>query len=173
LFVAGFALALAVTLHWLGAVSALAWRWLGAGSVPSVGGHSALAWRGLCGHLANIFLAVLSAALRSLGGQFAVTLQLCGVASQSILCNGWSRYINRTEPSSPTLKGFAMAYLVFHDAFDNGAMEVWPSFSIETATASAQCLNDALDAIGEECGFYRAYQTLPRKKIFKSHASPR
>ena len=60
------------------------------------------------------------------------------------------------------------AYLVFHDAFDNGAMDVHPYASLESAQAAAKSKNESLESQGcDEAGFYRAYATLPRKRVFK------
>lgn len=63
------------------------------------------------------------------------------------------------------------AYVVFHDGFDNGAMEVWPAQSSAEAIERAQVANLKLDAMGEDCGFWRAYDKLPRKKVWKFHAN--
>jgi hypothetical protein len=60
------------------------------------------------------------------------------------------------------------AYLVFHDAFDRGAMDVWPELSIELAERKADFLQEALDQSGNDgAGFWRAYTKLPRRRIYK------
>lgn len=64
----------------------------------------------------------------------------------------------------------APAYLVFHDAYDNGAMDVWPVPSFGEAQFVAQTKNARLEeAGGEECGGWKAYEKLPRVKVFASH----
>ena len=68
----------------------------------------------------------------------------------------------RAVPSSP-------AYLVCHDCFDNGAMDVWPHINFTEAQSLADLKNNALDARGIDSCFWRAYEKLPRKKVFKYH----
>lgn len=59
------------------------------------------------------------------------------------------------------------AYVVFHDGFDKGAMDVWPANSLAEATERVTVANLELDAMGEGCGIWRAYEKLPRKKVWK------
>jgi hypothetical protein len=62
------------------------------------------------------------------------------------------------------------AYLVFHDAYMNGAMDVYPVTSLAMAQEHAALANMELDATGQdECGIWRAYEKLPRKKVWKYH----
>lgn len=64
----------------------------------------------------------------------------------------------------------APAYLVFHDAFDKGAMEVWPAESLELAEKTASFNNQRIDDLGQdECGRYKAYVKLPRIRVWKYH----
>lgn len=66
-------------------------------------------------------------------------------------------------PSSP-------AYLVFHDAFANGAMDVYPSESLELAQKTATFNNERLEALGDdEGGIWKAYEKLPRIRTWKFH----
>jgi hypothetical protein len=65
----------------------------------------------------------------------------------------------------------APAYLVFHDAFDNGAMEVWPAESFDLAQHTAELNQVRLEELGQdECGHWNAYEKLPRIRIWKYHA---
>lgn len=65
-----------------------------------------------------------------------------------------------------------LAYLVFHDAYDNGAMDVYGMTSLEAATDEALYRNRQLEAIGmEEGGGWKAYEKLPRVKVFKYHGN--
>ena len=59
------------------------------------------------------------------------------------------------------------AYLVAHDCFDNGAMEVWPCDSWETARDAAFKRQEHADNMGEDAVIWRAYIKLPRRKVFK------
>ena len=62
------------------------------------------------------------------------------------------------------------AYLVFHDAFMNGAMDVYPSESLELAEKTASFNNERMEALGhDEAGIWRAYIKLPRKRVWKYH----
>jgi hypothetical protein len=64
----------------------------------------------------------------------------------------------------------ASAYLVFHDAFDSGAMDVYPCDSLAEAQDKATTRNATLDASGnDDCGTWRAYTKLPRVRVFKFH----
>ena len=69
------------------------------------------------------------------------------------------------------------AYVVFHDAYNNGAMDVWPASTLGEAQERVLVANSELDAwllsckLGQdECGFWRAYEKLPRKKVYKFYA---
>jgi hypothetical protein len=63
------------------------------------------------------------------------------------------------------------AYVVFHDAYDNGAMDVWPAADLVGAQRIATVQQQNLEDIGQdECGFYRAYTKLPRKKVYKFYS---
>ena len=67
---------------------------------------------------------------------------------------------------------FFPAYLVFHDSFDNGAMDVYPTESLKLAQQIASTKQSLLDQSGEEeCGIWKAYEKLPRVKIWKFHTS--
>lgn len=62
------------------------------------------------------------------------------------------------------------AYLVFHDAFDNGAMEVYPYNSFAAADRDAKARNTVMEESGaEEGGMWRAYAKLPRVRVWKLH----
>lgn len=62
------------------------------------------------------------------------------------------------------------AYVVFHDAYDNGAMDVYPATSFLIAQERVSLANQELDAMSSEgCGSWKAYEKLPRKRIFKFH----
>ena len=60
------------------------------------------------------------------------------------------------------------AYLVNHDQFDKGAMEVWPCYSMSSACQLAKDKNDKCEAQGFEPN-WKAYEKLPRVKIWKYH----
>lgn len=63
------------------------------------------------------------------------------------------------------------AYLVFHDAFDGGAMDVYPSESIEQAEKIARERQEKLEQTGsDECGGWKAYEKLPRVRVHKLYA---
>lgn len=62
------------------------------------------------------------------------------------------------------------AYVVFHDGFDNGAMDVWPAKSLAEAQERVTVANLELDDMGEGCGIWKAYEKLPRKKVYKFYA---
>ena len=77
------------------------------------------------------------------------------------------KYTYKTVPESP-------AYLVYHDAYHKGAMEVWLLASFERAEIFAKRLNEKLDKCGlGGAGTYRAYAgKLPRKSVWKVHLDP-
>jgi hypothetical protein len=63
------------------------------------------------------------------------------------------------------------AYVVFHDAYANGAMDVWPATSFIAAHTTAVARQEKLETMGQDdCGFWRAYENLPRKKVWKFHS---
>jgi hypothetical protein len=64
---------------------------------------------------------------------------------------------------------FSPAYVVCHDEYDRGAMEVWPCESIESAKTIAQEKQTKLDNMGLDGCHYRAYIKLPRVKVYKYH----
>lgn len=69
------------------------------------------------------------------------------------------------------------AYLVFHDAFDGGAMDVWPYLSLATAQAEAEARQNRLEQSGdEEAGHWTAYEQLPADvpvyKLYEPAAEP-
>jgi hypothetical protein len=66
----------------------------------------------------------------------------------------------------------AAAYVVFHDGFDNGAMDVWPASSLAEAQERVTVANLELDSMGEDGGSYRAYTKLPRIKVYKYYPNP-
>jgi hypothetical protein len=67
----------------------------------------------------------------------------------------------------------APAYLVFHDAFDGGAMDVYLKQDFAAAEIQATNNNQRLDAEGvDNCGFWKAYSKLPRKRIYALHCFP-
>lgn len=67
----------------------------------------------------------------------------------------------------------APAYVVFHDAFDKGAMEVWPVVSFAVAQEVAAVNNKRSEDMGhDECGGWAAYEKLPRVRIWKLHLTP-
>ena len=62
------------------------------------------------------------------------------------------------------------AYLVWHDAFDNGAMDVYPQADLKTAQEKADTRNRHLEESGnDDMGFWKAYSKLPRVRIYKIH----
>ena len=64
------------------------------------------------------------------------------------------------------------AYVVFHDAYMNGAMDVYPAHSIGEAQERVTVANLEIDAMGQdECGSWKAYEKLPRVKVFKYHGT--
>ena len=66
-------------------------------------------------------------------------------------------------PASP-------AYLVWHDAFDKGAMDVYLRDDFAAAEKEAQSKNEYNDEMGyDEAGFWRAYTKLPRVRVYKVH----
>lgn len=68
---------------------------------------------------------------------------------------------------------YSPAYVVFHDAYMNGAMDVWPSTSLIDAQVIAQRKQKRLEDEGvEECGGYAAYTQLPRKRVWQYHTQP-
>jgi len=65
----------------------------------------------------------------------------------------------------------APAYLVFHDAFDGGAMDVFEKSSLQNAEEVAKTLNEFLERHGDdEGGHWKAYVKLPRCRVWKFHA---
>ena len=66
----------------------------------------------------------------------------------------------------------APAYVVFHDAYMNGAMDVYPAESMEQATATAAQHRSRLEESGhDECGGWKAYEKLLRVKVYMYHGS--
>lgn len=64
------------------------------------------------------------------------------------------------------------AYLVYHDAYMNGAMDIYPYPDFASAQAKADQHNETMDEMGVDgAGLYRAYVKLPRKKVWKYHAA--
>ena len=61
------------------------------------------------------------------------------------------------------------AYVVFHDCFANGAMDVWPATSLLAAQEIAERRQNNCDAQGYESVIWTAYAKLPRKKVYKYH----
>jgi hypothetical protein len=62
----------------------------------------------------------------------------------------------------------AAAYLVWHDAFDNGAMDVYLYSDLTSAQIEAEKRNCHLqESSNDDCGFWRAYTKLPRVRIYK------
>ena len=66
------------------------------------------------------------------------------------------------------------AYLVFHDAFDNGAMDIfgyenkWPESAIEITRKLADECNTRIEEMGnDDCGRWAAYEKLPRVRVYK------
>ena len=61
----------------------------------------------------------------------------------------------------------APAYLVFHDAFDHGAMDVYAASNLDSAKAEAEIRQQYLEQTGnDEGGYWRAYEKLPRVKVY-------
>lgn len=65
----------------------------------------------------------------------------------------------------------APAYLVCHDHYGHGAMDVWAAETIAEAQDEANKRNQALDDQGVDGCHWAAYEKLPRLKIFKFHPS--
>lgn len=66
-------------------------------------------------------------------------------------------------PTSP-------AYLVNHDPYMNGAMDVWPMASIELAELEAKRRNDHAESMGyDDAARWKAYSVLPRVRVWKYH----
>jgi hypothetical protein len=66
-------------------------------------------------------------------------------------------------PASP-------AYLVFHDAYMNGAMDVYPAESLDLAERTAKFNNERMESLGhDEAGVWRSYTKLPRVRVWKYH----
>jgi hypothetical protein len=64
----------------------------------------------------------------------------------------------------------APAYVVFHDAYDNGAMDVYSAESFEQAKTIAETRQHNLEQSGlDEGGIWQAYEKLPRKKVWSFH----
>lgn len=62
------------------------------------------------------------------------------------------------------------AYVVFHDAYMNGAMDIWPVATLVEAQAIADRKQKHLEDEGaDECGGYTAYTQLPRKRVWRYH----
>lgn len=62
------------------------------------------------------------------------------------------------------------AYLVFHDAFDKGAMDVWGMDNFAAAEEIAVKRNAYLDETGDdEGGIWKAYNKLPRVRVYAYH----
>jgi hypothetical protein len=62
------------------------------------------------------------------------------------------------------------AYVVFHDSYDNGAMDVYGCESLERAQAIAAKKQASLDDSGyDEAGIWKAYEKLPRIKVYSYH----
>jgi hypothetical protein len=64
----------------------------------------------------------------------------------------------------------ALAYVVCHDCFDNGAMEVWPASNLLTAQECAERKQTNADAQGYDSVMWQAYAKLPHKKVWKYHS---
>jgi hypothetical protein len=65
---------------------------------------------------------------------------------------------------------FAPAYVVFHAAYDNGAMDVWPATTFAEAQERASHHQSRLEESGyDEAGIWKAYEKLPRKKVHIFH----
>lgn len=63
------------------------------------------------------------------------------------------------------------AYLVFHDAFSNGAMDIYPFDSFTQAGMEATRRNEAIEQSGaDDCGGWKAYEKLPRVRVYRYHA---
>ena len=64
-----------------------------------------------------------------------------------------------------------MPFLVFHDLFDNGAMDVYPCSTLELAVDMASRRQQALEERGEDDGgFWAAYPSLPPNvQIYRVH----
>lgn len=59
------------------------------------------------------------------------------------------------------------AYLVFHDAFDKGAMEIWGMDDFVAAEKIAKARNENLDHSGnDDVGRWKAYAKLPRVRVY-------
>lgn len=67
----------------------------------------------------------------------------------------------RDVPASP-------AYLVSHDPYMNGAMDVWPWESLASAQAEATTRNERAESMGYD-PTWRAYAKLPRVRVWKYH----
>ena len=66
----------------------------------------------------------------------------------------------------------APAYLVYHDGFMNGAMDVWPMESLQAAQGLANLGNGKAEAMAyDDAGSYRAYTKLPRVKVWAFHSN--
>ena len=61
------------------------------------------------------------------------------------------------------------AYVVSHDCFDRGAMEIWPSNSINQARNIANYNQKIADDYGYDDVNWRAYEKLPRCRVYKFH----
>ena len=64
-----------------------------------------------------------------------------------------------------------MAYLVFHDNFDQGAMDVYPACCVAHAEKEAERRNNHIDALGyDEAGHWRGYEVLPAEcEVYKRY----
>jgi hypothetical protein len=62
------------------------------------------------------------------------------------------------------------AYVVFHDAYMKGAMDVWAASSLELAERVVKANQNVLEKSGaDDSGGWKAYEKLPRVKVWKFH----
>lgn len=63
------------------------------------------------------------------------------------------------------------AYLVCHDLYDNGAMDVYTCSDLASAQLLATKRQDYCDSMGSDGVCWKAYTKLPRVRVYSFHGA--